>query len=157
MQRSSICSTGPGRGLMLRGVFTGFGNSSGTTSRASRGSQLPHWQFPVAAPSCVHSREEFRISILSKVVPVDALHSARVGRVPRFLPCCRCRAASPRTDAMRRFRRRIQLSQLGFATFLGSLTPVSESLYSFQLTGTMSLPASLVAMMTPSSLDAVER
>ena len=48
-------------------------------------------------------------------------------------------------------------SQVGFATFLGSLAPVSGSLYSFQLTGTMSLPASLVAMMTPSSLDAVER
>lgn len=45
----------------------------------------------------------------------------------------------------------------GFATFLGSLIPVSGSLNSFQLTGTMSFPASLVAMMTPSSFDAVER
>lgn len=47
--------------------------------------------------------------------------------------------------------------QLGLATFRGSLTPVSGSLNSFQLMGTMSLPASLVAMMTPSSFAAVER
>ncbi|KAH6611164.1 hypothetical protein Trco_001184 [Trichoderma cornu-damae] len=47
--------------------------------------------------------------------------------------------------------------QLGLATLRGSPTPVSGSLNSFQLTGTMSFPTSLVAIMTPSSLDAVER
>lgn len=47
--------------------------------------------------------------------------------------------------------------QLGFATFLGSVNPVSGSWYSLQLTGTMSLPASLAAIMTPSSLDAVDK
>lgn len=48
-------------------------------------------------------------------------------------------------------------NQFGLATLRGSPMPVSGSLYSFQLTGTMSLPASLVAMITPSSLAAVER
>lgn len=45
----------------------------------------------------------------------------------------------------------------GLATLRGSLRPVSGSLYSFQLTGNMTLPVSLVAMMTPSSLLAVVR
>lgn len=45
----------------------------------------------------------------------------------------------------------------GLATLRGSLRPVSGSLNSFQLTGNMTLPVSLVAMMTPSSLLAVER
>lgn len=40
-------------------------------------------------------------------------------------------------------------AQKGFATFLLSLAPVSGSLYSFQLTGYIALPASLVAMITP--------
>lgn len=48
-------------------------------------------------------------------------------------------------------------SQYGFATFRLSLRPVSGSLYSFQDTGYIALPASLTAMMTPSSLLAVER
>lgn len=48
-------------------------------------------------------------------------------------------------------------SQNGFATFLASLSPVSGSLYSFQDTGYIALPASLTAMMTPNSLLAVER
>lgn len=47
--------------------------------------------------------------------------------------------------------------QYGFATFRGSLTPVSGSLYSFQLTGIMVLPASLVAIITPYSFLAVDR
>lgn len=47
--------------------------------------------------------------------------------------------------------------QYGFATFLISTIPVSGSLYSFQLTGYMVLPLSLVAMMTPNSFLAVER
>ena len=48
-------------------------------------------------------------------------------------------------------------TQNGFATFRASDRPVSGSLYSFQLTGNIVLPASLVAMMTPSSLLAVAR
>lgn len=47
--------------------------------------------------------------------------------------------------------------QYGFATLRGSLTPVSGSLYSFQLTGIMVLPASLVAIITPYSFLAVDR
>ena len=47
--------------------------------------------------------------------------------------------------------------QNGLATLRGSLTPVSGSMYSFQLTGYMGLPVSLVAMTTPSALLAVER
>lgn len=54
-------------------------------------------------------------------------------------------------------RRSYQILQLGLATFRNSLMPVSRSLNSFQLAGTISFPASLVAMMTPSSLAAVER
>lgn len=47
--------------------------------------------------------------------------------------------------------------QYGFATFLSSLMPVSGSLYSFQVTGNIVLPASLVAMITPYSFLAVDR
>lgn len=45
----------------------------------------------------------------------------------------------------------------GLATFRLSLNPVSGSLYSFQLTGYIGLPASLVAIITPSSLLAVDK
>jgi hypothetical protein len=48
-------------------------------------------------------------------------------------------------------------AQKGFATFLDSLRPVSGSWYSFQLTGYIVFPASLVAIMTPSSFFAVDR
>jgi hypothetical protein len=48
-------------------------------------------------------------------------------------------------------------SHIGLATLRLSLRPVSGSLYSFQLTGYITLPPSLVAMMTPRSLLAVER
>ena len=47
--------------------------------------------------------------------------------------------------------------QKGFATFLLSLSPVTGSRNSFQLTGTIVFPASLFAMMTPSSFLAVDR
>jgi hypothetical protein len=47
--------------------------------------------------------------------------------------------------------------QKGFATFLVSSLPVCSSLNSFQLIGTMTFPASLVAIRTPSSLRAVLR
>ena len=45
----------------------------------------------------------------------------------------------------------------GFATFLSSVTPVSGSLNSFQLTGVIVFPASLIADTTPSSFLAVDR
>ena len=48
-------------------------------------------------------------------------------------------------------------TQNGFATFRLSDFPVTGSLNSFQLMGYISLPSSLVAMMTPSSLRAVLR
>jgi len=50
---------------------------------------------------------------------------------------------------------RIRVSQVGFATFLVSPLPVTVSFISFQLAGTIGLPASLRAMMTPNSLPAV--
>jgi len=52
---------------------------------------------------------------------------------------------------------KISALQNGLATFLLSLAPVSGSLYSFQLTGYIEFPASLVAMITPRLLLAVER
>jgi hypothetical protein len=62
-----------------------------------------------------------------------------------------------RQKAAVEFQRLAVLLQLGLATFRGSLTPVSGSLNSFQLMGTMSFPMSLIAIITPRSLDAVER
>lgn len=49
------------------------------------------------------------------------------------------------------------LHQNGFATFRTSFSPVIGSLNSFQLIGYIVLPASLFAIMTPSSLRAVVR
>lgn len=50
-----------------------------------------------------------------------------------------------------------RVTQNGRATLRDSLSPVSASTYSFQLTGYMGLPASLVAITTPRELLAVER
>ena len=47
--------------------------------------------------------------------------------------------------------------QKGLATFRGSTKPVRGSRNSFQLIGSMVLPTSEVAMMTPNSLRAVDR
>jgi len=47
--------------------------------------------------------------------------------------------------------------QKGFATFLGSVSPDTGSLNSFQLIGYIAFPASLVAITTPSSFLAVDR